>query len=184
MTDSADLYGFGPQVPTKSNVNFNNLTDNGIFYVQNTGTTNGPKADGASGGLVQVIKSTDYTRQVWRSYNSLEVWERYLLSGSWSAWERTYISGFDLSEAAGYQKLPSGLIVQWGFYNGGAASPVTITFPEPFPNACLNVQLTPSIASAIIIVCGTKTATTVAVRRFTTAGADSTANFYWHATGY
>jgi hypothetical protein len=184
MTSAAELYGFGPVVPEKSNVDFNNLTDNGIFYVQDTGTTNGPKADGASGGLVQVIKSTSYTRQVWRSYNSLEVWERYLLSGTWSAWERTYISGFNLSEAAGYQKLPSGLIVQWGFYSGGAASPVTITFPEPFPNACLNVQLTPSSAAAITIVCGTKTASNVAVLRFTTAEADSTADFYWHATGY
>ena len=42
MTDAADLYGFGPQVPTKSNVNFNNLMGNGLYLAQSPGSTNGP----------------------------------------------------------------------------------------------------------------------------------------------
>lgn len=42
----------------------------------------------------------------------------------------------------GYQKLPSGLIMQWGIrpYDGttGAAG---VTYPIAFPNACLNIQI-------------------------------------------
>jgi hypothetical protein len=43
----------------------------------------------------------------------------------------------------GYQKLPGGMIMQWGTHTSGPqGSPVTITFPIAFPNACLNVQAT------------------------------------------
>lgn len=48
----------------------------------------------------------------------------------------------------GWQKLPGGLILQWGTYTtditiptSGAMTPIVITLPITFPNACLNVQL-------------------------------------------
>lgn len=37
---------------------------------------------------------------------------------------------------AGYQKLPGGLIIQWGGMNTGATLSGTITFPISFPMAC------------------------------------------------
>lgn len=40
---------------------------------------------------------------------------------------------------AGYQKLPGGLILQWGLGTGNAAADVTVTFPIAFPTACLNI---------------------------------------------
>lgn len=43
----------------------------------------------------------------------------------------------------GYTKLPSGLILQWGF--GPILNdegPATITFPISFPHNCLNITLT------------------------------------------
>lgn len=42
--------------------------------------------------------------------------------------------------SAGYQKLPSGLIVQWG-YSTTTATWLDITFPIAFTTACLNVVL-------------------------------------------
>ena len=45
--------------------------------------------------------------------------------------------------ASGYQKLPSGLIIQWGatgVITGGSS--VAVTFPIAFPNACLNASAT------------------------------------------
>lgn len=54
------------------------------------------------------------------------------------------LAQFGASLAAnGYQKLPSGLIVQWGL-TGGAAQNVltTVTLPIAFPTACRSVQLT------------------------------------------
>jgi hypothetical protein len=48
------------------------------------------------------------------------------------------LPGFLSSIAAnGYQKLPSGLIVQWGRYLTTAATNQSITLPIPFPNAKL-----------------------------------------------
>lgn len=185
LSELSTTYGFGPQAAGKTNVDFNTLTEGGIYSVLAAGSSNGPYGTGANAGYLHVLRTPGGSvRQIWRDYDGMEIWERYMVTDTWSAWERTYVSGADLAEAAGYQKLPSGLIVQWGFYSGGGASPVTITFPLPFPTACLNVQVSPSIASAIIATVGTKTASNFAVRRFTTAAADSTANFYWSALGY
>ena len=50
--------------------------------------------------------------------------------------------GFDASLTQnGYQKLPGGLILQWGISTQNS-DVVVVTFPIPFPNACLNVQAT------------------------------------------
>jgi len=40
----------------------------------------------------------------------------------------------------GYQKLPSGLIMQWGYQARGTAVDVTVTLPVAFPNACLHIS--------------------------------------------
>lgn len=42
--------------------------------------------------------------------------------------------------ASGYQKLPSGVILQWGLATTGA-SPVAVTFPIAFPSACRSITL-------------------------------------------
>jgi len=42
--------------------------------------------------------------------------------------------------ASGYQKLPSGLIIQWG--SQASATTGTVTFPLAFPTACQSVQMT------------------------------------------
>ena len=50
--------------------------------------------------------------------------------------------------ASGYQKLPGGLIVQWGTIAvGQAASTQTTSFPIPFPNAALTASATLAIAA-------------------------------------
>ena len=41
----------------------------------------------------------------------------------------------------GYQKLPSGLIIQWGSYVKITTSPIAITFPIAFPTAVFSVVL-------------------------------------------
>lgn len=45
--------------------------------------------------------------------------------------------------ASGYQKLPSGLIVQWGSIVTSATANVTVTFPIAFPNNVFNISCTP-----------------------------------------
>ncbi|WP_203452371.1 hypothetical protein [Lelliottia sp. RWM.1] len=49
---------------------------------------------------------------------------------------------------AGWQKLPSGLIIQWGqvLSNSGGFAPWT--FPIAFPNACLQIYATPFVGAS------------------------------------
>ena len=65
--------------------------------------------------------------------------------------------------ANGYQKLESGLIIQWGTFtatvNSGAGTTNTpmyqgsggATFPIPFPNAVLNISLTTQDNTNIVL---------------------------------
>ena len=48
----------------------------------------------------------------------------------------------------GYQRLPGGLIIQWGVKNSSASGAVTVTFPIPFPNAVCTVNVNPVTANA------------------------------------
>lgn len=52
--------------------------------------------------------------------------------------------------ASGYQKLPSGLIIQWGAVANTevAGSPNTLTFPIAFPTQTYSVVITPNVAGA------------------------------------
>ncbi len=58
--------------------------------------------------------------------------------------------------SSGYQKLPGGLIIQWGVT--AAASSGSITFPISFPNSCFNVlMLLKGSENTVIYVTGTTT---------------------------
>ena len=53
----------------------------------------------------------------------------------------------------GYQKLPSGVIMQWGMVAGSYA--VNATFPVAFPTSCANLQITCDGGSAILSMSNT-----------------------------
>ena len=93
---------------------------------------------------------------------------------------------------SGYQKLPSGLIVQWGTYGGGGQDP-TITLPIVFPNANLstvvNIQVAGfSLADAFTAILYSKAQGSIGVaQRYVGNGGTVTGNpypFSWIAVGY
>lgn len=100
----------------------------------------------------------------------------------------TAFKGGNQSLAAnGYQKLPGGLIIQWGISATSVANSVTInvTFPIAFPNACvvghaIENSLVEIGASAAFN--STFTTTTLNVHNKDDAGAK--AGFSWFAVGY
>jgi len=62
--------------------------------------------------------------------------------------------------ANGYQKLPGGIIMQWGT-NVLSAAGTTVTFPTPFANQCWHVFITDNDAVSVdSFAAGTKTLTT------------------------
>lgn len=77
----------------------------------------------------------------------------------------------------GYQRLPSGLILQWGRYRGGASSG-TINFPLQFPNSCYVVTATATTSSTGESV----KVSPISTSQFSFEGSASV-NFDWQAIG-
>jgi len=97
-----------------------------------------------------------------------------------------------LLSANGWQKLPGGLIMQWGkFQNPTLLSNITVTFPIAFTTACYNVQIsvcvdpvqdTPSGGEvALAVPLPTRTQFVSALRRDVSRAADWT--YFWFAIG-
>lgn len=117
------------------------------------------------------------------------------LSGVWTVASGTPMlpasGGFAHNFATnGYQKLPSGLIMQWGIhFSDGTAGAVYQNFNFAFPNACLNVSVTgmsESVPSTDIfgINSGGYNQYNFLVWGSTNADGAATMRFTWFALGY
>lgn len=104
-----------------------------------------------------------------------------------SAWKQVSGQiGFGSSLAAnGYQKLPSGLIVQWGLYTtAGTTNSAAISYPIAFPNNVLNVVAThESSVSGSIYAVATNTQTASSFKLIASGGSGG-AYVRWIAIGY
>jgi hypothetical protein len=104
-------------------------------------------------------------------------------------------NGFNVSlSSIGYQKLPSGLIMQWGKDSTSVTSDGgerTITFPTPFTTACFQVLVSPenndgSTSRDFIPQVKTISTTNVIVYNNSLGGITGTLNVpvIWFAIGY
>lgn len=78
----------------------------------------------------------------------------------------------------GYQKLPSGLIIQWGAYTFSGSASAAVTFPIAFPNACMNFgPFNPNTSTFV-------SSTAISAAGATVAAASAlSASGYWIAIG-
>lgn len=60
--------------------------------------------------------------------------------GAWNV--AVHGAGTSNQSANGYQKLPSGLLIQWGTFLASASADVAVTFPVAFPNAVFSLATT------------------------------------------
>jgi hypothetical protein len=91
-----------------------------------------------------------------------------------------------LESIKGYQKLPGGLILQWGQLSGDAAGNIHVIFPAPFPHACFGVYGTHIGEGAAIVteVHGSRSNTGVILRIFNTQGYTDAWSAQWFAIGW
>ena len=85
---------------------------------------------------------------------------------------------------SGYQKLPNGLIIQWGGpvtvpASGGSAK---VTFPIAFPNAFLQAFI--SVRSSATQMCGFNNETLTKMDIYTGAGDGTSRECHWMVIGY
>jgi hypothetical protein len=103
----------------------------------------------------------------------------YVVSGSA---QLPYTSGFEKSLSVnGYQKLPSGLIMQWGSLNINGGSNATVTYPIAFSSTPKTIcsMTTPSAGTNVAYV-NSQTTTTFSAN---VSGTGASA-FTWLAIGY
>lgn len=79
----------------------------------------------------------------------------------------------------GYQKLPSGIILQWGT-TGTSVGGTSNSFTIPFPNACFALTAMVGAASASAFVVGT----VVSANQFNLYSSSGTPAVYWFAIGW
>lgn len=92
--------------------------------------------------------------------------------------------------ASGYQKLPSGLIIQWGYVQNSNAGQVTVTFPVAFPVACRFFGPNPATEAPLGVdtaqIAFASNTQAVVNRKASGGGSISNANwdFFWLAVGH
>jgi hypothetical protein len=110
-----------------------------VSLVAGSGGLNVKVRSGESLGTASAVAPDNTLSFVGGSYVTFR---RLLLGGGWGLdsgdGALKYSPAFtaSLNTAGGYQRLPSGLILQWGLATGGALSE-TITYPIAFPKSVL-----------------------------------------------
>ena len=85
----------------------------------------------------------------------------------------------------GYVKFDNGLILQWG-EEAASSGNITVTFPLPFPNACLNVVCTDyddADGSGLAGVTGLSTLPSESKTSISFSCYNAIDNFFWQAIG-
>lgn len=154
-------------VPAGSSVYLYSSASAGVLTVTSpNGVFNGPGNNQNSGSL---------------SY-SAGVGNQFISSGT--SWFVIGAGGIASLSATGYQKLPSGLIEQWGIVTTSASADTTFTFPVAFPNAVVAIVFAAGNSGASIANGYGGTTTSVKVNNWTTAGARASASVTVRAIGY
>ncbi|MEM8144961.1 hypothetical protein Q4R42_13480 [Morganella morganii subsp. sibonii] len=106
-------------------------------------------------------------------------------SGSGQLPDMSYFNS--ANRTAGYQKLPSGLIIQWGAGNAGVGSAAgtgnEIMYPVSFPNLCFQIIATYDNGGSVVTAgaAGGMTTDSFLLR---CAASSGNYNFRWLAIGY
>lgn len=86
---------------------------------------------------------------------------------------------------SGYQKLPSGLIVQWGLNISSTSGVVVVTLPLSWPNGPLLINATAAIVgSSVTATVSGGSGTTIEVSGWNADGARTATQIYWLVIGH
>lgn len=139
-----------------------------------TGLPSAGAASESTAGVVEIATSAEA-----RAFTANKVIDGAKLADAFTGSNQSLGTG-------GYQKLPGGLIIQWGYHTGAGGA---VTFPTAFPTACVNVQLTVERTDpyAYVAYVHTVSASGFSVRKaFSNSATDGnhTNPVYWLAIGY
>lgn len=94
------------------------------------------------------------------------------------------VNQFDtLIASSGYQKLPGGLILQWGSQSVATNSTPLVTLPIAFPTACLQVVASSEGGTSVPARAGALIVSASQIRLINPSGTDAQVT-RWLAIGY
>jgi hypothetical protein len=186
------------------NSDFNNLREPGSYIVGSTSamaTMSNRPADAPGKLVVSHITGSAYDGSAWsyllqefttiysHSYQRLVYTEGTPNEWKFTEWRLVAGDMPRLLEGSGYQKLPSGVIIQWGSGSLAAStSYVAITFPIAFPTRCFSVICQNAFLNSRDIAYSIAGANQngFSAYPFTSTGVIPTvaSAFYWIAIGY
>lgn len=153
------------------------------FYFKNSGGTNSNVINANSTDTLIVNDTTTGSVTV---ENGEDLTVVKISSSSWVAYGSSilqYVNGFLSSKTTnGYQKLPSGLIIQWGTATVNNTTFTSVTYPLAFPTAAFMV-----VATQVASAAGASRIVETILRTVTyfDATGNSTNNaIYWLAIGH
>ena len=113
------------------------------------------------------------------------------IDSTWNSWNKIWHSGEGSASLSvnGYQKLPSGLIIQWGTTTATAASSgtnTTVILPIAFPTSCQSAVATNTggVSGNSTYNTTSKTASSFTVQRGNNSNYETGLSFNWLAIGY
>lgn len=107
------------------------------------------------------------------------------LSTKFSSNISAFTSNQSKAVSSGYQKLPGGVILQWGKATG-VAEGGTVTFPLAFPTACTFVGINPIQVTAgeFAIAINLYASPLAGSFRIERSASSASCDFQWYAIGY
>ena len=172
------------------NIDLNTLLMTQTCYAAHT-CTNLPNS--FPGYILVTGNSSNRVGQTFISQDGRKYYRRSDDGTSWAPWKKLIVSDdFTSSKAAnGYQKLPSGLIIQWGevpsaTYAKGTNTTVSITFPLAFPTSLFisTFSITTKNVASDLTLSATKSVTGLDMNVNNSSGSGYTFSIDWLAIGY
>ncbi len=116
---------------TSFNGDLNAFNKTGMFYSVSASNT----PTGVDGVFISMIYNIHTATQIFHVYNG-DSYYRRRISQVWQPWVKfaTENDFLNLKDASGYQKLPNGMILQWGRFQSTTISDQIVDFPITFPN--------------------------------------------------
>ncbi|MEK4512851.1 pyocin knob domain-containing protein [Paenibacillus sp. FSL K6-2524] len=193
LADIANSGFVGTFKPIPVFTDFNNLTTPGTYHgVLNVAYLHEPIYPSAGARRVTIIVEADPSgffkqRIIYNAgVNANSEYFRVFDAPNWSDWSQVLITGSNPASITdnGYQKLASGLILQWGtLVNAASAVATHPLFPLTYPNKCLH-------ASAVVDISGVSFGPVANVFSITNSqlgiahNATGNKNIMWFSIGY